>query len=324
MNNQLRVVTIGGGTGMPVVNRSLIAAGFDRIKSIVTTFDSGGDTGRMRTDERGNILAYSDYWRSLLSLWVDGEQKELWTEMLRYRDGRSRNFGNTFFQFMTEKVGGLDKVFDYFSTLMDAKMRGVVIPVALTPAEVCFKTKSGREYRGEHQMDDLRMSMDRVESVWLSNPVEANPEAIRAFNDAEIIIICPGSLYGSVLTNFLPNGMKAAYQKSLAKKILITNIMSVANENDGFDQNYYVEEIDKVVGPKSIDLVAMADLNKLDAGLLTKSMEFYRLERSGPIKYSTEGSVKTNLVDIGAIDETNFRVRHSEEKLASYWEKVEI
>ena len=66
MDNNLKVVTIGGGSGMPIVNKALIRAGFENIKSIVTTFDSGGDTGRMRTDERGRVLAFSDYWRALI------------------------------------------------------------------------------------------------------------------------------------------------------------------------------------------------------------------------------------------------------------------
>jgi 2-phospho-L-lactate transferase/gluconeogenesis factor (CofD/UPF0052 family) len=61
MNKQLKICTIGGGTAMPVVTRSLIRAGFTNIKSIVTTFDNGGDSGRIRTDERGNVLAFSDY-----------------------------------------------------------------------------------------------------------------------------------------------------------------------------------------------------------------------------------------------------------------------
>jgi len=70
MNLKTKICTIGGGSGMPIINSSLVAAGFTNINSIVTTFDSGGDTGRMRTDERGKILAFSDYWRSLISLWM--------------------------------------------------------------------------------------------------------------------------------------------------------------------------------------------------------------------------------------------------------------
>src|SRR3989338_1223400 len=123
MKSNIKVCTIGGGSGMPVVNKALLRLGINDITSIVTTFDSGGDTGRLRTDERGKILAYSDYWRSLMSLWVDGKQKELWEEMLRYRDGRGRNFGNLFFQFMAEKQGGLHEVAQYFAKLMDADIR---------------------------------------------------------------------------------------------------------------------------------------------------------------------------------------------------------
>jgi len=68
MMKKVSVCTVGGGSGMPVVNQALLLAGFSQISSIVTTFDSGGDTGRMRTDERGKILAFSDYWRFPLSL----------------------------------------------------------------------------------------------------------------------------------------------------------------------------------------------------------------------------------------------------------------
>ena len=139
----MMVCTIGGGSGMPIINKALIGAGFENIRSIVTTFDNGGDTGRMRTDERGRIMAFSDYWRSLISLWQDGKQKENWEEMLRFRDGRDRNFGNIFFQFMTERVGNLSNVDVLFSELTGAKLKGAVVPVSLEPADVCFRTKSG-------------------------------------------------------------------------------------------------------------------------------------------------------------------------------------
>ena len=99
MKKDTKICTIGGGSGMPIVNNALVRAGYRQISSIVTTFDSGGDTARMRTDERGKILAFSDYWRSLISLWDDSDQKDNWEEMLRFRDGRGRNFGNMFFHF---------------------------------------------------------------------------------------------------------------------------------------------------------------------------------------------------------------------------------
>lgn len=316
MDSNLKVCTIGGGTGMPVINKALIKAGFRNIDSIVTTFDSGGDTGRIRTDERGKIMAYSDYWRSLMSLWIDGKQKELWEEMLQYRDGRSRNFGNLFFQFMTEKLGDLGNVADYFAKLMDANIMGRVIPVTLEAGEICFKTKSGRDFCGEHRLDEMRMSADVVTDIWLSRMVKANQMAIEAILKAEVIIICPGSLYGSVLINFLPKGMLKAYKMSKAKKILITNIMSVANENNGYDQDKYIKIFEKYLGKNCIDLVVMADIKKLDKKILKESLYAYSLERSYPVKYVKKSKVRTILADIALVEKENKRLRHSEDKMA--------
>jgi len=325
MNKGLRVCTIGGGSGMPIINKALIKSGFENIKSIVTTFDSGGDTGRMRTDERGKILAFSDYWRALISLWDDSKQKEIWEEMLRFRDGRGRNFGNTFFQFLSEKEGKLSDVDSMFESLTGASLKGEVVPVSTDSANFCFKTESGKEYCGEHNLDDLRMSLDKIDSIWLMPKVKANREAIDAIEKADVIVVCPGSMYGSILINFLPRGMTEAYKKSKAKKILMTNISSVANENDGFDQDDYLTLFEKYLDCKSpFDLVLMADLNCLDQKLLKKVLKFYALEHSFPIKFKKNSRQKTLLADIANIEGKNMRLRHSEEKLGELFKTLEI
>ena len=325
MNKDLKICTIGGGSGMPIVNKALIRAGFDNIKSIVTTFDSGGDTGRMRTDERGKILAFSDYWRALISLWDDGKQKEIWEDMLRFRDGRGRNFGNTFFQFLSEKEGKLSDVDSMFEALTGAKLKGEVVPVSTDSANFCFKTESGKEYCGEHNLDDLRMSLDTIESIWLTPKVKANEEAMDALKKADVIIVCPGSMYGSILINFLPEGMTEAYKKSKAKKILMTNISSMANENDDFDQDDYVNLFEKYLRCKSpFDLILMADLACLNQKLLEKVLKFYALEHSFPIKFTKNSKQKTLLADIASIEEKNMRLRHSEEKLGNLFKTLEI
>lgn len=50
--SNFKVVTIGGGSGMPVVNKALVKSQIGWVNSIVTVFDSGGDTGRQRTGKR--------------------------------------------------------------------------------------------------------------------------------------------------------------------------------------------------------------------------------------------------------------------------------
>jgi uncharacterized cofD-like protein len=325
MDKKLKVCTIGGGSGMPIVNKALIRAGFNNIKSIVTTFDSGGDSGRMRTDERGRVLAFSDYWRALISLWDDGRQKEIWQEMLRFRDGRGRNFGNMFFQFLSEKEGKLSDVDSMFEALTGAKLKGSVVPVSTDSANFCFKTESGKQYCGEHNLDDLRMSLDKVNDIWLKPKVKANNEALEVIKEADVIIVCPGSMYGSILINFLPQSMTEAYKSSKAKKILMTNISSVANENDDFDQNDYVATFEKYLGCKSpFDLILMVDLGNLDQKLLKRVLKLYELEHSFPIKFNKKCKTKTILKDVAVIEERNMRLRHSEEKLGEIFRTLEI
>ena len=325
MNKNLNVVTIGGGSGMPIVNKSLIRAGFENIKSIVTTFDSGGDTGRMRTDERGKILAFSDYWRALISLWDDGKQKEVWQDMLRFKDGRGRNFGNTFFQFLSEKEGKLSDVDSSFEALTGAKLKGSVVPVSTDSAHFCFKTISGKEYCGEHNLDELRMSLDEIKDIWLKPKTKANKEAIEVIVNADVIIVSPGSMYGSILINFLPEGITEAYKKSKAKKILMTNISSMANENDGFDQDDYVTIFEKYLNCKSpFDLILMADLSCLEKKLLKNVLKFYALEHSFPIKFNKRSKQRTMMVDVASIEEKNMRLRHSEEKLGEVFRTLEL
>lgn len=317
VNRQRKICTIGGGSGMPVVNRALVKAGFEGIRSIVTTMDSGGDSGRMRTDERGRILAYSDYWRSLISLWQDGNQKKIWEEMLRYRDGRGRNFGNVFFQFISERVGDMSKVDRLFAQLTGAKLIGEVVPVSIRSANLCFSTESSKTYVGEHYLDEHRMSADVVTKVWLEPEIEANVEAIRAIDEAEVIIFCPGSIYGSILVNLLPMGMMEAYKKSRAKKILISNIVTVSNENRRGSQRDYEEIYRQYLGlGKMFDLILMADSKCLDQKALEKVLDWYRLERSGLVEYERGGGVKVAMEDVMDIEVENMRLRHNADKLS--------
>jgi len=325
MNKDLKICTIGGGSGMPIVNKALIRAGFENIFPIVTTFDSGGDTGRMRTDERGRILAFSDYWRALISLWDDGKQKDVWEDMLKYRDGRGRNFGNMFFQFLSEKEIDLGEVDKLFSKLTGAKLKGKVVPVSLESSEVCIKTISNKVYSGENFVDDTRMSDDKIKDIWLCPKVRANQNALEILKSVDVIILGPGTIFGSVLTNFLPVGMVKAFNESNAKKIFMVNIFSPANETKTATQVEYIEIFEKYLGTNSpFDKVLMADLSVLDKNNLKKIINFYKLEHATLVKNIDNKDYKTEVVDIAVIDEKNMRLRHSERKLEVFFKNLDL
>jgi len=323
MNKQeIRICTVGGGSGMPVINEALVMAGFSNIKSVVTVFDNGGDTGRLRTDEKGELLAMSDYWRSLLSLWPDSEKKKVWSAFLRRRDERGRSAGNELFRQLSLEAGNLMKVDELFCSLSGAELSGKVIPVSSRPTQLCFETKSGKKYVGEEKMDDLRMSLDTIVKFWLEKEVPANHEAIAAIDGADHIILCPGSIYGSVLANFLPRGMKEAYCDSRANKTLITNMVNVPNETHGCDQMEYVNKFVPYLCLKPFNRVILAELRPdlsgcdLDQRELADCLENYRLEHTEPIKMRKAIRIPFETRDIATVDNRSKTLRHSPKKLA--------
>jgi hypothetical protein len=129
-----------------------------------------------------------------------------------------------------------------------------------------------------------------------------------------------------VITNFLPKGIVAAYRKSRAKKVLMTNIMSVANESHDFSQNDYVSVFaDKLKIESPFDLVVMVNLQKLDKRSMAQILKYYEMENSFPLKFEEkERSWKTIVADIGKIEKKNMRLRHDEKKVGKFFAMLEF
>jgi uncharacterized cofD-like protein len=217
----------------------LIKAGFDHIDAISAAMDSGGQTGVIRSDERDQVIAVSDLLRNLLALTPPKSSRldnvTAFNEIISFIDGRNRNLGYTIYYGLLEKYDN-----DYLQVqrtleqLLNLEFLGRAIPITSQPATICFETESGFVYTGEHELDRYSMSQDMVEKVWIQPLVPATPNAVEAILRATHIIYCPGSIYGSVIANLLPKGVKRALKQSTAKKILISNLVSVRNETHKF------------------------------------------------------------------------------------------
>jgi len=239
MKSNLKIVTLGGGTGGPSVIRSLILAGFSGISAISASTDSGGKTGIIRSDERDRVIAVSDLLRTLFSLTSPSqnhvESVAAFTDLAGFTDGRNRNLGYTIYYALLEKYqNDFLKVQDHLERLLGTKFQGTAIPVTLEPAHIRFSTSMGVEYIGEHELDRQSMSSNTITKVWLDPKATATPEAVSAIGEATHVIYCPGSLYGSVLANFLPEGIKDAFKKTHAEKILVSNLVSDRNQTHNF------------------------------------------------------------------------------------------
>ena len=243
--NKLKIVTIGGGTGAPVVIRSLIRAGFTDISAISTATDSGGRSGQMRTDERDRIISVGDLLRNLLSLTTPEQnrlpQVEAFRDMTDFTDGRYRNLGYQIYYALLEKYSdSFPDVQKHLERLLGIRFTGLAIPVTLEPTHISFSTQTGVVYHGEHELDRQSMSANIISKIWLDRKVKASPEAVNAIRSATHIIFCPGSIYGSIIVNLLPEGITSALKSSPAVKILISNLVSNRNQTHAFTpMDYY-------------------------------------------------------------------------------------
>jgi uncharacterized cofD-like protein len=242
----VKIVTLGGGTGGPIIIRSLLLAGFKNLSCITASMDSGGRTGIIRSDERDRIISISDLLRTLLSLIHPKDRKrkniKALIDLLDFTDGRKRNLGHSLYYGLLEKYqNDFSKVQKHLEKLMSIKFYGQAIPISLLPTNILFSCNSGNTHIGEHVLDHLSHTKDLVEKIWIDPKVPATKKALKALREATHIIYCPGSLYGSVLANFLPQGVKDTLKNSSAQKILITNLTSTRNQTHRFTPKKYLK-----------------------------------------------------------------------------------
>ena len=329
-NSNNRIVTIGGGTGAPIVIKAFILAGFSNISAISTATDSGGRTGRMRTDERDRIISVGDLLRNLLAL-ISPAQNHLsrvkaFTELADFTDGRYRNLGYQIYYGLLEKYhNNFLAVQKHFEQLLDIRFQGVAIPVTIKPTNISFSTSIGAVYHGEHELDRQSMSANTITKIWLDEPVPATPEAISAISQATLIIFCPGSIYGSVIVNLLPKGITAALKASKAKKILITNLVSNRNQTHRFSPLDYLRLFKKYTGlPRPFDLLLCPGISEAEFDRkYSRVAKIYATEHSYFLGWAQPElqpleklGIKVIRTDAMAITPGLSRIRHDPAKLA--------
>lgn len=322
------IVTIGGGTGTPIVNEALLLAGAKYISSIVTTMDSGGLTGRRRTDARGQEVAFSDALRTLLSLVHPKDQKSLRYQALE-KILRSRTetdqLGYSIFSHLFDKTSGFTPLQKELEILSSVKFRGQIIPVTTEPTNIAFQTQFGAIFHGEHELDNHRMSKDTVKKIWLEPKANAFPLAIKTIRQADIIIFSLGSLHGSVLANLLPKGIKEAYQKSRARKVYVTNLASSRNETDNYTPKDFIAIFAQYTGlVRPLDFLIIPSLTRRQfENQYPKAAENYDNEHSHFLGWEADQLAEVSQTGVGLIshdativDPIHQRLRHDPKKLA--------
>lgn len=234
-----KIVTIGGGHGLSHLIFGLKSY-TSNITAVVTVADSGGSSGRLR--EEFNIVAPGDIRNCLVAL---ADAPALMGELFQFRfskdsELKGHNFGNLFLTAMVQLTDGdFERAVKETSKVL--AIRGNVVPATISNIHLEAEYMDGSVVRGEA---DIPNPNSRVKHVKLVGD-EAYPtkDALDAINEADIIILGPGSLYTSVIPNLLIPGMSEALSKSHAFKVYVCNVMTQHGETDGYSASDHVRAI---------------------------------------------------------------------------------
>lgn len=304
---KINIVTIGGGHGLSSLLRGLKKV-TRNITAVVTVADNGGSSGALRRDM--GILPPGDI-RSCLTALADDE--EFMTQVLQYRFSSAsgvgqHNMGNLLITALADITGSFEQGIHELASIL--AIRGKVTPSTLADINLAADievvqdglTKTVQVY-GESQITETHGHILRC---WIEpENVSANPEAIRAILNADLILLGPGSLYTSILPNLMVSGIASAVAASSAKKLYICNLTSQPGETDNMDSADHVEIIRDHLPETVLDGVIC---NNFYEGELPQNVSW--------CKISNKDNSGIRIFDDNLIDE-NYPWHHAPEKLTS-------
>ncbi|WP_233451939.1 gluconeogenesis factor YvcK family protein [Rubrobacter xylanophilus] len=245
----LRVVAFGGGTGLPVLLRGLKDMVGDLV-AVVTVADDGGSSGRLRQelgvappgDVRNCLVALAGRWRL--------------AEVFSYRfeageELRDHAVGNIIIAALADMAGGFCEGVEQAARFLRAK--GRVYPASTESLTLVVRCEDGTVIRGESVVREVDKRIDRVEVEPRDAP--APPPVIEAIEEADVVVLSPGSLFTSIIPSLLGGGVREALARFGGPVLYAANVMTQPGETPGFTAADHVRAISRHVGPVITDVL---------------------------------------------------------------------
>lgn len=271
-----KFVVIGGGTGLSILLMGLKKFTAN-ITAIVTVADDGGGSGILREDL--GMLPPGDIRSCILAL---ANTEPTMEKLLKYRftEGilKGQNFGNLFIAAMNEIYGSFELAVKETCNVL--AVTGKVLPMTLEDIKLCAVLENGDILKGEsHIPVDAINAGSRIDYIYtepkISYPLE---ESVEAINDADVIVLGPGSLYTSVIPNLLVNNIVDTIYNAKAPKVYITNVMTQPGETDGYN---VLDHVNAILKHSTVDFLDYVIANKEEIPIDT--LEKYILDGSKPV-----------------------------------------
>src|ERR1700692_55980 len=291
----LRVVAIGGGTGLSTLLKGLKwYVGPDRpssnagepeisdLSAVVTVSDDGGSSGRLRKEF--NMLPPGDVRNCIVAL---SEDEALLSRLFQHRFQKGsglegHSFGNLFLAALTSITGDFAEAVRLSSEIL--LTRGHIYPETMSSVELEALLEDGTRVRGETR---ITASKGKIQELVLVPPdVEPLPQTLEAIANADLITIGPGSLFTSLIPNLLVRGIPEAILESPSIKVFVCNLMTQANESLSLTVADHIRALNDHAGVRLFDY---ALINRKAASPEMKA------------KYALEGASQI-VVDLDAIE----------------------
>lgn len=310
LNRGPKIVVLGGGTGLSTLLRGLKTYSAN-ITAIVTVADDGGSSGRLRREI--GVLPPGDLRNCIAAL---ADEEKLLTELFQYRfqagEGLAgHSFGNLFLTVMSEITGDVERAIAASSKVL--AIRGQVLPSTLSDVRLWAEMADGRRIEGESNITEAKGKIVKIGCFPAEPP--ALPRAIQAIQEADYLIVGPGSLYTSIIPNLLVPEITAAIAGSNAARIYVCNIMTQPGETDGYTVSDHIRMIDRVTGHRLFDAVLVQKHSPSAQSLIR-----YAQEESHPVFFDREDVMRLGrraiLSNVMDEDPVTGLVRHNSDRLA--------
>ena len=255
-----KIAVIGGGTGLSTLLRGL-KEHTSNITAVVTVADDGGSSGRLR--EELGIPAVGDIRNCIVAL---ADSEPLMGELLQYRfpgDGDANlgghTIGNLLLAAMTSVQGDdFEEAVRQMNRVL--AVRGQVVPATAVAVTLHAQLLDGTEVSGQSEIG----RSSRIDRVWLTPPdVAAGDDARRAIEEADLIVLGPGSLYTSIMPSLLLPEIASAVRNSLGLRLYVCNVATQQGETIGYDLADHLRALERHIGEGLVDVV-LAN-NRFDA-----------------------------------------------------------
>ena len=251
--DRLKVLAIGGGTGLPIMLEG--SKTYSKyLTAVVTVTDSGRSSGVLR--EEFGILPPGDARNCLVALSETEEEEQELYQLFQYRFNRGSlegmSLGNLLMAALTDITGSFEQAIKKASKILH--IRGKVLPSTLANTHICAELEDSTYV--EEEFNVRAVGKSPIKNVFLkSNDVPPFSEAVEEILKADIIVIGPGSLYTSLITNLLVTGIRNAIRNSKATKIYVCNIVTQPGQTDHYKVSDHIKAVAKYLGDGVLDYV---------------------------------------------------------------------